>query len=193
MGCDGVAAYATIEWIEAIDTIDFWREGGVDPCPCPLGVSQGLGGGEVEDVDGVAFGVVGGVFEGELAFGKGVVGGRLHQAIDEDTHGTFGIGRFCEGDFGGEVHAVNGEDRRIGEGNVFLRGHADTYLPVSALPPVTDWSAPPMALLTALSIFSLVAAAVANWSVKDDQSSDAEGDTTPSSCFTFNFCMIFYF
>ena len=47
----------------------------MDPCPCPLGVSQGLGGGEVEDVDGVAFGVVGGVFEGELAFGKGVVGG----------------------------------------------------------------------------------------------------------------------
>ena len=95
----------------------------MDPCLCPLVVSQGLGGGEVEDVDGVAFGVVGGVFEGELAFGKGVVGGRLHQAIDEDTHGTFGIGRFCEGDFGGEVHAVNGEDRRIGEGNVFLRGH----------------------------------------------------------------------
>ena len=92
----------------------------MDPCPCPLGVSQGLGGGEVEDVDGVAFGVVGGVFEGELAFGKGVVGGRLHQAIDEDTHGTFCIGRLGEGDFGGEVHAVEGEDRRIGEGNVFL-------------------------------------------------------------------------
>ncbi len=95
----------------------------MDPCPCPLVVSQGLGGGEVEDVDGVAFGVVGGVFEGELAFGKGVVGGRLHQAIDEDTHGTFCIGRLGEGDFGGEVHAVEGEDRRIGEGNVFLCSH----------------------------------------------------------------------
>ena len=70
---------------------------------------------------------------------------------------------------------------------------AETYLPVSALPPVTDWSAPPMALLTALSIFSLVAAAVASWSVKDDQSSDAEGDTTPSSCFTFNFCIVLCF
>ena len=23
LGCDGVAAYATIEWIEAIDTIEF--------------------------------------------------------------------------------------------------------------------------------------------------------------------------
>ena len=64
-----------------------------------------------------------GVFEGELAFGKGVVGGRLHQAIDEDTHGTFCIGRLGEGDFGGEVHAVDGQDRRVGEGNVFLRGH----------------------------------------------------------------------
>ena len=47
-----------------------------------------------------------------------------------------------------------------------------------------------MALLTALSIFSLVEAAVASWSVKDDQSSDAEGDTTPSSCFTLSFCII---
>ena len=85
--------------------------------------SQGLGGGEVEDVDGVAFGVVGGVFEGEFVVGEGVVGGRLHQAVDEDTYGTFCIGRLGEGDFGGEVHAVEGEDRRIGEGNVFLRGH----------------------------------------------------------------------
>ena len=95
----------------------------MDPCLCPLVVSQGLGGGEVEDVDGVAFGVVRGVFEGNLAFGNGVVGGWLHQAVDEDTHGTFSIGRFGEGDFGGEVHAVEGEDRRIGEGNVFLRSH----------------------------------------------------------------------
>ena len=67
---------------------------------------------------------------------------------------------------------------------------ADTYLPVSALPPVTDWRAPPTAPLTALLIFSLVAAAVASWSVKDDQSSDAEGDTTPSSCFNLSFCII---
>ena len=42
-------------------------------------------------------------------------------------------------------------------------------------------------------IFSLVAAAVASCSVKDDQSSDAEGDTTPSSCLTLSFCIIFYF
>ena len=41
-------------------------------------VNQGLGGGEVENVDGVAFGIVGGVFEGEFAFADGVVGGRLH-------------------------------------------------------------------------------------------------------------------
>ena len=44
------------------------------------------GGGEVDEVDGVALGVVGGVFEGDLAFGDGVVGGRLHQAVDEDRH-----------------------------------------------------------------------------------------------------------
>lgn len=95
----------------------------MDPCPCPLGVSQGLGGGEVEDVDGVALGVVRGVFEGELVVGDGVVGGRLHQAVDENSHGTLGIGRLGEGDFGGEVHAVEGEDRGIGEGNIFLGGH----------------------------------------------------------------------
>lgn len=64
-----------------------------------------------------------GVFEGELVVGDGVVGGRLHQAVDEDTHGTFCIGRLGEGDFGGEVDAVEGEDSRLGEGNVFLRGH----------------------------------------------------------------------
>ena len=34
-GCDGVAAYATIEWIEAIDTIDFWREGWGGSLPLP--------------------------------------------------------------------------------------------------------------------------------------------------------------
>ena len=95
----------------------------MDPCPCPLGVSQGLGGGEVEDVDGVALGVVAGVFEGELVVGEGIVGGRLHQAVDKDTHGTFGIGRLGEGNLGGEVHAVEGEDRGIGEGNLFLGGH----------------------------------------------------------------------
>ena len=83
----------------------------------------GLGGSEVEDVDGVALGVVAGVFEGELVVGDGVVGGRLHQAVDEDSHGTLGIGRFGEGDFGGEVHAVEGENRRCGEGNLFLGGH----------------------------------------------------------------------
>ena len=95
----------------------------MDPCPCPLGVSQGLGGGEVEDVDGVALGVVGGVFEGELVVGEGVVGGRLHQSVDKDSHGTFGIGRLGEGNLGGEVDAVEGEDWRIGEGNLFLGGH----------------------------------------------------------------------
>ena len=95
----------------------------MDPCPCPLGVSQGLGGGEVEDVDGVALGVVGGVFEGELVVGEGVVGGRLHQSVDKDSHGALGVGRLGEGDLGGEVDAVEGEDRRIGEGNLFLGGH----------------------------------------------------------------------
>lgn len=94
---------------------------------CPrcgrLAGSWRLGGGEVEDVDGVAFGVVGGVFEGEFVVGEGVVGGRLHQSVDEDSHGTIAIGRLGECNLGGEVHAVEGEDRRIGEGNVFLRGH----------------------------------------------------------------------
>ena len=95
----------------------------MDPRPCPLGVSQGLGGSEIENVDGVAFGVVAGVFEGEFVVGESVVGGRLHKAVDEDSHGTLGIGRLGEGDFGGEVHAVEGEDGRIGEGNLFLGGH----------------------------------------------------------------------
>lgn len=95
----------------------------MDPCPCPLGVSQSLGGGEVEDVDGVAFGIVAGVFEGEFVVGESVVGGWLHQAVDKDSHGALGIGRLGEGDFGGEVHAVKGENRRCGEGNLFLGGH----------------------------------------------------------------------
>lgn len=95
----------------------------MDPCPFPLGVSQGLGGGKVEDVDGVALSVVAGVFEGELVVGEGVVGGRLHQSVDEDGHGIVAIRRFGECDFSGEVHAVEGEDRRIREGDAFLRGH----------------------------------------------------------------------
>ena len=66
---------------------------------------------------------MGGVFEGEFVVGEGVVGGRLHQAVDEDTHGTFGIGRLGECNLGGEVHAVEGEDRRIREGDALLRGH----------------------------------------------------------------------
>ena len=95
----------------------------MDPCPCPLGVSQGLGGGEVEDVDGVAFGVVGGVFEGDLAFGDGVVGGWLHQSVDKDRRGTLAIDGLGEGDFGGEVDAVDGEDGGRGESNLFLGSH----------------------------------------------------------------------
>ena len=66
---------------------------------------------------------MGGVFEGEFGVGEGVVGGWLHQTVDEDTYGTFGIGRFGEGDFSGKVHAVEDEDRRIGEGDALLRGH----------------------------------------------------------------------
>ena len=66
---------------------------------------------------------MGGVFEGEFVVGEGVVGGRLHQSVDEDSHGTIAIGRLGECNLGGEVHAVEGEDRRFGEGNVFLRGH----------------------------------------------------------------------
>lgn len=93
-------------------------------CPrCGRLAWLGLGGGEVEDVDGVAFSVVGGVFEGELGVGEGVVGGWLHQAVDEDGHGIVAIRRFGECDFSGEVHAVDGEDRRIGEGDALLRGH----------------------------------------------------------------------
>jgi hypothetical protein len=50
-----------------------------------------------------------------------------------------------------------------------------------------------MAPLTALSIFALVEAAVASCSVNADQSSDIAGDTTPSICLIFNFCMILSF
>ena len=82
-----------------------------------------LGGSKIEDVDGVALGVVAGILEGELVVGESVVGGRLHKAVDEDSHGALGIGRLGEGDFGGEVHAVEGENRRCGEGNLFLGGH----------------------------------------------------------------------
>ena len=66
---------------------------------------------------------MGGVFEGEFVVGEGVVGGWLHQSVDKNGHGIVAIRRFGECDFSGEVHAVEGEDRRIGEGNVFLRGH----------------------------------------------------------------------
>ena len=83
---------------------------------------KGLGG-EVEDVDGVALGITLRVFKGELVVGKGVVGGRLHQAVDEHGDGTLGKGRFGEGDLGGVVHAVEGEDGRIGKGDGFLGGH----------------------------------------------------------------------
>ena len=83
----------------------------------------GLGGGEVEDVDGVAFGVVGRVFEGEFGVREGVVGGRLHQSVDEDSHSTIAIGRLGECNLSGEVHAVDDEGRGIGEGDALLRGH----------------------------------------------------------------------
>ena len=93
-------------------------------CPrCGRLAWLGLSGGEIDDVDGVALGVVGGVFEGEFVVGEGVVGGRLHQSVDEDSHGTIAIGRLGECNLGGEVHAVESEDRRIGEGDAFLRGH----------------------------------------------------------------------
>ena len=35
LGCDVVAAYATIEWFEAIDTIELWREGWGGSLPPP--------------------------------------------------------------------------------------------------------------------------------------------------------------
>lgn len=89
----------------------------------PACCSQGLGGGEVENVDGVAFGVVGGVFEGEFGVGEGVVGGGLHQSVDEDSYSTIAIGRLGEGNLGGEIHAVESEYWGMGEGDAFLRGH----------------------------------------------------------------------
>lgn len=66
---------------------------------------------------------MGGVFEGEFVVGEGVVGGRLHQAVDEDSHSTITIGRLGECNLGGEVHAVEDENRGIGEGDALLRGH----------------------------------------------------------------------
>ena len=95
----------------------------MDPCPCPLGVSQGLGGGEVEDIDGVAFGVVGGVFEGDFAFGDGVVGRRLHQAVDKDRRETIAVYGLGQSDFTRKVNAVDSHNWRLGEGDIFLRGH----------------------------------------------------------------------
>lgn len=95
----------------------------MDPCPCPLGVSQGLGGGEVEDVDGIALGVVAGILEGELVVGESVVGGWLHQSVDEDRRGTLAIDGLGEGDFACEVDAVDGEDGGRGESNLFLGSH----------------------------------------------------------------------
>ena len=49
---------------------------------------------------------------------------------------------------------------------------ADMYLPLSALPPETDWSAPFMASPRDLIIFSFVEAAVASCSVRVVQSSE---------------------
>ena len=95
----------------------------MDPCPCPLGVSQGLGGGEVEDVDGIALGVVARVFEGELVVGESVVGVRLHQAVDKYRRDTLAIDGLGEGDFACEVDAVDGENGGRGESNLFLGGH----------------------------------------------------------------------
>ena len=95
----------------------------MDPCPCPLGVSQGLGGGEIEDVDGVTFGVVGGVFEGDFAFGDGVVGRRLHQAVDKDRRETIAVYGLGQSEFTRKVNAVDSHNWRLGEGDIFLRGH----------------------------------------------------------------------
>ena len=86
-------------------------------------LGYGLGGGEVDDVDGVAFGVVRGVFEGDFAFGNGVVGGRLHQSVDKDRRNTLAIDGLGECDFASEVDAVDGENGGRGESNLFLGGH----------------------------------------------------------------------
>ena len=66
---------------------------------------------------------MGRVFEGEFGVGEGVVSGGLHQSVDEDSHSTIAIGRLGECNLGGEVHAVESEDRRIGEGDALLRSH----------------------------------------------------------------------
>ena len=93
-------------------------------CPrCGRLAWLGLSGGEIDDVDGVALGVVGGVFEGDLALGDSVVGGRLHQSVDKDRRGTFAIDGLGEGNFACEVDAVDGEDGGRGESNLFLGSH----------------------------------------------------------------------
>ncbi len=66
---------------------------------------------------------MGGVFEGEFVVGEGVVGGRLHQAVDKDRRNTFSIDGLGERYFACEVDAVDGEDRCRGESNLFLGGH----------------------------------------------------------------------
>ena len=66
---------------------------------------------------------MGGVFEGDFAFSDGVVGGWLHQAVDEDRWNTLAIDGFSEGDFACEVDAVDGQDGGRGESNLFLGGH----------------------------------------------------------------------
>lgn len=52
--------------------------------PHPHGFSLRLSYREVNHIDGIALGVEGGVFEGHLAVGDGVVVGRLHESVDED-------------------------------------------------------------------------------------------------------------
>ena len=66
---------------------------------------------------------MGGVFEGNLAFRDGVVGGRLHQAVDKNRWNTLAIDGLGEGYFACEVDAVDGEDGGRGESNLFLGGH----------------------------------------------------------------------
>ena len=66
---------------------------------------------------------MGGVFEGNLALIDGIVGGRLHQAVDKDRWGAFSIDGLGERYFAREVDAVDGEDGGRGESNLFLGGH----------------------------------------------------------------------
>ena len=66
---------------------------------------------------------MGGVFEGNLALGDSVVGGRLHQSVDKNSRGTFAIDGLGEGNFACEVDAVDSEDGGRGESNLFLGGH----------------------------------------------------------------------